>query len=67
VVRCRVEPIRNPVTGQPHRALIKLPERFEFKEAEMGNTVSMQARVGDKTLRNQNSYAQLAAVEWSNQ
>jgi hypothetical protein len=62
----RIEPIKNPVTGEPHRALIKLPEGFEYKEAEMGNAVSMQATVGDKTLKNQNSYAQLAAVNWSN-
>jgi len=63
----RIEPIKNPVTGEPHRALIKLPEGFEYKEAEMGNTVSMHGTVGDKTLNNQNSYAQLAAVEWGNQ
>ena len=62
----RVEPIRNPVTGEPHRALITLPEGFEYKQAEMGNAVSMQARVGDKILNNQNSYAQLAAVDWNN-
>jgi len=62
----RVEPIKNPVTGEPLRALITLPGGFEFKQAEMGNSVSMQAHVGDKILRNQNSYAQLAAVDWSN-
>lgn len=32
-----VAPIRNPVTGRPHRALIRLPEGFEFREAEMGS------------------------------
>jgi hypothetical protein len=62
----RAEPIRNPVTGEEHRAIIKLPNGFEYKEAEMANAVSMHATVGDKTLRNQNSYAQLCAVEWSN-
>ncbi|MFQ6019071.1 MAG: DUF1326 domain-containing protein, partial [Kiloniellaceae bacterium] len=31
------EPIRNPVTGAPHRALIRLPEGFEFREAEMAS------------------------------
>jgi len=63
----RIEPIKNPVTGEAHRALITLPQGFEYKEAEMGNTVSMHAIVGDKTMYNQNSYAQLAAVEWGNQ
>jgi len=62
----RAEPIRNPVTGEEHRAIIKLPNGFEYKEAEMANAVSMHATVGDKALKNQNSYAQLCAVEWNN-
>lgn len=33
----KAEPIRNPVTGAPHRALIRLPEGFEFREAEMAS------------------------------
>jgi hypothetical protein len=32
-----IEPIRNPVTGEPHRAQIRLPEGFEFREAEMAS------------------------------
>jgi hypothetical protein len=32
-----LEPIRNPVTGQPHRAIIRLPEGFEFREAEVAS------------------------------
>ncbi len=32
-----LEPIRNPVTGAPHRALIRLPEGFEFRDAEMAS------------------------------
>jgi hypothetical protein len=32
-----IEPIRNPVTGQPHRAIIRLPEGFEFREAEVAS------------------------------
>jgi hypothetical protein len=63
----RTEPIRNPVTGETHRALIRLPDGFEYKEAEMGNAVMMQATVGDKRIRNENSYAQLCAIEWSNE
>jgi hypothetical protein len=34
VLDMRVEPIRNPVTGAPHRARIVLPEGFEFRSAE---------------------------------
>ncbi len=32
-----LEPIRNPVTGAPHRALIRLPEGFEYRDAEMAS------------------------------
>ncbi len=32
-----LEPIRNPVTGLPHHAAIKLPRGFEFREAEMAS------------------------------
>ena len=32
-----IEPIRNPVTGDTHRAVIKLPEGFEYREAEMAS------------------------------
>ena len=61
-----VEPIKNPVTGEEHRALIKLPNGFEYKEAEMGNCLANFAKVGDKVISNRNSYAQFAAVDWSN-
>ncbi|MCZ6704693.1 MAG: DUF1326 domain-containing protein [Bacteroidetes bacterium] len=37
VLNCTLEPIRNPVTGASHRALIKLPDGFEFREAEMAS------------------------------
>ena len=37
VMELTIEPIRNPVTGVPHRALIRLPEGFEFREAEVGS------------------------------
>ena len=33
-----LEPIRNPVTGEAHRASIKLPNGFEFREAEMASS-----------------------------
>lgn len=33
-----IEPIKNPVTGEEHRARIVLPGDFGLKEAEMVNT-----------------------------
>ena len=34
VLECRLEPIRNPVTGAAHRAQIVLPQGFEFRVGE---------------------------------
>lgn len=62
----RAEPIKNPITGEEHRARIQLPNGFEYKEAEMGNAVYSKAQLGDKRMDNQNSYAHFCAVEWSN-
>jgi hypothetical protein len=62
----RAEPIKNPITGAEHRARIQLPEGFEYKEAEMGNCVMNRATLGDKKFENKNTYAQFAAVDWSN-
>ena len=38
VFRTLLEPIRNPVTGAVHRAAIRLPDGFEFREAEMASS-----------------------------
>ena len=62
-----VEPIKNPVTGEPHRARIVLPGGFEFKEAEMGNTASMKVTgTAPLSFEHENCYAQLINFEWSN-
>ena len=63
----RIEPITNPVTGDQHRVRIDLPDGFEYKQAEIANTV--QARVSgeaplDFTL--EGTYGQLNKFEWSN-
>jgi hypothetical protein len=34
LVECTTEPIRNPVTGNKHRAKVTLPHGFEYHEAE---------------------------------
>ncbi len=40
VVEARGEPLRNPATGEPHRARIVLPEGFEYHEAEVGSSTA---------------------------
>lgn len=37
VLECNVEPIRNPVTGDPHHIAIRPHRGFEFREAEMAS------------------------------
>lgn len=40
VVATTSEPIRNQVTGAPHRARVTLPRGFEFLEAEFGSSTT---------------------------
>jgi len=60
------EPIRNPVTGEEHRARIDLPNGFEYKIAEVANCLENRATIGDTVISNKNSYAQFASVDWTN-
>lgn len=61
-----IEPIRNPVTGEEHRARIDLPNGFEYLQAEMGNSVRWRTMAGDHlNMEHENTYAQIAHVKWS--
>jgi hypothetical protein len=62
----RAEPIKNPVTGEEHRARIVLPEGFEYKEAEVANAVSLKVHSAPPlTFEYENTYSQLNAFDWS--
>ena len=37
VLETEVEPIKNPVTGEPHRIKVVLPDGFEHREAEVAS------------------------------
>ncbi len=58
------EPIRNPVTGQEHRARIDLPHGFEYELAEMGSASSSPR--GNLAFELKNSYAQFALLHLNN-
>lgn len=62
----RTEPIKNPVTGEEHRARIVLPNGFEYKEAEMGNAVAIRVEAGGVAFRYENTYSQLNVFDWTN-
>jgi hypothetical protein len=63
VMEMTIEPIRNPVTGLPHHAIIRLPEGFEFREAEVasGTFGGEGAELG---FRNRDCYAALTYVAY---
>jgi hypothetical protein len=66
IAESRIEPIRNPVTGEEHRARIDLPNGFEYTLAEMGNSVYWRTTAGDHlAMEHENSYAQFVHFDWS--
>ena len=62
--RTTAEPIRNPVTGNIHRARIDLPHGFEYEIAEMGSAST--TTTGEIKLAFENSYGQFAEIHLSN-
>jgi hypothetical protein len=58
------EPIRNPVSGQEHRARIDLPHGFEYELAEVGSA-SGRAQ-GNLAFTLKDSYAQFARLHMNN-
>lgn len=65
LIEGRAEPIRNPVTGKPHRARIDLPNGFEYSLAEIGNATSKCT--GPVAISFENTYAQFAHLHLNNQ
>jgi len=62
-----IEPIKNPVSGDEHRVRIDLPEGFEYKQAEIGNTVRATVSSEDPlSFTLENTYAQLNPFDWTN-
>ncbi len=57
-----VTPIVNPVTGKPHRAQIRLPEGWEFRQAEAANAKFTGA--GEISFDYRDSYAALFRVAY---
>jgi hypothetical protein len=58
-------PIRNPVTGDEHRAQIVLPHGFEYTVAEMGSGTSTMT--GDVEQEFSDSYAQFNELNMTEQ
>ncbi len=58
------QPIRNPVSGQEHRARIDLPHGFEYELAEIGSGSSRSQGAIELDLKD--SYAQFARLHLNN-
>ena len=65
MLACRLEPIRNPVTGAEHRARIDLPNGFEYTLAEMGSGSSKT--YGPLAFEVSDTYGQFAQIHLNNQ
>ena len=59
------EPIKNPVTGDEHRARIDLPNGFEYSIAEMGSSIAKSS--GPITLEFKDTYGQFAHIHLNNE
>lgn len=64
VADCTGEPIKNPITGEEHRARIDLPGGFEYEIAEMGSASSKTQ--GKIELNLKDSYGQFAHLHLNN-
>jgi hypothetical protein len=66
IASAAIEPIKSPATGDEHRVRIDLPNGFEYKQAEIGNTVKSSASGDDPlSFSFERSYAQLNKFDWS--
>jgi hypothetical protein len=62
-----IEPIKNPVSGDEHRVRIDLPDGFEYRRAEIGNTVKARVSAEEPlSFTLENTYAQLNPFDWTN-
>lgn len=64
----RIEPIINrEISEDEHRARIDLPDGFEYKVAEIGNSVDWSVSSEDPlSFTHENTYAQMYEFDWSN-
>jgi hypothetical protein len=66
IAQTSIEPIKSPATGEEHRVRIDLPHGFEFKQAEVGNTIAASASGADPlSFGFEGTYAQMNRFDWS--
>lgn len=65
VVEGGATPIKNPVTGQEHRARITLPQGFEYTDAEIVSGTGRTLSESGIALDFNATHAHIARVHWS--
>ena len=64
VAEAWLEPIRNPVTGEVHRAIIELPGGFEAARMDMTSTKAVTANDGLLDFEYSGTYGSFQQVIW---
>lgn len=59
-----LEPIRNPVTGKIHRAIIELPGGFEAARMDMSSTKTVVTNDGFLDFKYSGTYGSFQKVSW---
>jgi len=67
IVEATGEPIRNPVTGQTHRARIDIPDGFEYAIAEIASGTTKTGPGAAVPLDWVNAHAHMVDLHWTNQ
>jgi len=59
-----LEPIRNPVTGKAHRAVIEIPEGFESTRMDQASMKALVANDGYLSFRYEGTYGSFSENTW---
>ena len=59
-----LEPIRNPVTGKAHRAIIEIPEGFESTRMHQASMKTLVANDGLLSFRYEGTYGSFSENTW---
>ena len=63
LLEAHAEPIKNPMTGAPHRARLTLPTGFEYQEAEF--VIGTGKSMVEPKLDFNGTHAHIAKINWS--
>lgn len=63
-IRSWLKPIRNPVTGKVHRAIVELPRGFEISRMDMSSTKAVVANDGFLDFKYSGTYGGFQEVTW---